>query len=68
MSNSRNNIIKDVENLMIKVLKDSIPERDNLSKNHTLKKTNLTILKKKDLVNIEFDILGKYIKNFIKKK
>ena len=35
---------------------------------HTLKKTNLTILKKKDLVNIEFDILGKYIKNFIKKK
>jgi len=30
----------------------------------TLKLTNLIYLKKKDQVNIEFDILGKYIKNF----
>ena len=33
---------------------------------HTLKLTNLTKLKVKDSVNIEFDILGKYIKNFTK--
>jgi len=33
---------------------------------HTLKSTNLINLKLKDTVNIEFDILGKYIKNFIK--
>ena len=33
---------------------------------HTLKFTNLINLKSKDLVNVEFDILGKYIKNFIK--
>jgi riboflavin synthase len=33
---------------------------------HTLKLTNLIILKKNDLVNIEFDVLGKYIKNFLK--
>ena len=32
----------------------------------TLELTNLIYLRKKDLVNIEFDILGKYIKNFIK--
>ncbi len=32
----------------------------------TLKLTNLIFLKEKDLVNIEFDVLGKYIKNFIK--
>ena len=31
----------------------------------TLKSTNLINLKKKDLVNIEFDVLGKYMKNFI---
>ena len=30
---------------------------------HTLKLTNLFILKKNDIVNIEFDILAKYIKN-----
>ena len=29
----------------------------------TLKFTNLIFLKEKDLVNVEFDILGKYIKN-----
>ena len=34
---------------------------------HTLKLTNLIKLKNKDYVNIEFDVLGKYIKNFIKK-
>ena len=34
---------------------------------HTLKSTNLLNLKEKDFVNIEFDILGKYIKNFLKK-
>ena len=33
---------------------------------HTLKLTNLVNLKTKDAVNIEFDVLGKYIKNFIK--
>ena len=33
---------------------------------HTLKLTNLVDLKVKDTVNIEFDVLGKYIKNFIK--
>ena len=32
----------------------------------TLKLTNLISLKKNDLVNVEFDILGKYIKKFIK--
>ena len=34
---------------------------------HTLKWTNLINLKVRDSVNIEFDVLGKYIKNFIKK-
>ena len=33
---------------------------------HTLKCTNLMYLKKNNLVNVEFDVLGKYIKNFIK--
>ena len=32
----------------------------------TLKLTNLIHLNEKDLVNVEFDVLGKYIKNFIK--
>jgi len=32
---------------------------------HTLKLTNLINLKTNDIVNIEFDVLGKYIKNFI---
>tara|TARA_B100001123_G_scaffold419466_1_gene524708 strand:- start:92 stop:676 length:585 start_codon:yes stop_codon:yes gene_type:complete len=32
----------------------------------TLKLTNLIKLKKKDLVNVEFDVLAKYIKSFIK--
>ena len=32
----------------------------------TLKLTNLMYLKKKDVVNIEFDVLGKYIKKFLK--
>ena len=32
----------------------------------TLKLTNLIHLKKGDLVNIEFDIIGKYIKKYIK--
>ena len=32
----------------------------------TLKMTNLIFLKEKDLVNVEFDIIGKYIKSFIK--
>ena len=34
---------------------------------HTLKLTNLINLKPKNMVNIEFDVLGKYIKNFIAK-
>ena len=32
----------------------------------TLELTNLIYLKEKDLVNVEFDVLGKYIKSFIK--
>ena len=35
---------------------------------HTLRLTNLRELKKKDLVNIEIDILSKYIKNFFNEK
>ena len=31
---------------------------------HTLKLTNLSFLKKNDLVNIEIDILSKYVKNY----
>ena len=33
---------------------------------HTLKLTNLIYLKEQDVVNVEFDILGKYIKRVIK--
>ena len=33
---------------------------------HTLKLTNLMYLKEKDEVNVEFDVLGKYMKNFLK--
>ena len=33
---------------------------------HTLKLTNLMYIKERDVVNVEFDVLGKYIKNFIK--
>ena len=33
---------------------------------HTLKLTNLIHLREKSVVNIEFDVLGKYIKNFLK--
>ena len=32
----------------------------------TLKMTNLILLKENDLVNVEFDILGKYINSFVK--
>ena len=35
---------------------------------HTLKLTNLKYLKKKDIVNIEVDILSKYVKKFINEK
>ena len=35
---------------------------------HTLKLTNLINLKKNDQVNIEIDILSKYIKNFLNEK
>ena len=34
----------------------------------TLKLTNLIHLKKKDIVNVEFDVLGKYINNYLKNK
>ena len=34
---------------------------------HTLRFTNLVNLKVKDKVNVEFDVLGKYIKNFIQR-
>ena len=33
---------------------------------HTLKFTNIIKLRVNNMVNIEFDVLGKYIKNFIK--
>ena len=33
---------------------------------HTLKLTNLMYLKENDVVNIEFDVLSKYIKSFLK--
>ena len=33
---------------------------------HTLKFTNLIKLKEKDLVNVEFDVLSKYIKSFMR--
>ena len=33
---------------------------------HTLKLTNLKNISKNDIINVEFDVLGKYIKNFIK--
>ena len=33
---------------------------------HTLKLTTLIHLKKNSVVNIEFDVLGKYVKNFLK--
>ena len=32
----------------------------------TLKLTNLIYLKEKDVVNVEFDVLRKYIKSFLK--
>ena len=35
---------------------------------HTLKLTNLGHLKKNDFVNIEIDILSKYVKKYAKKK
>tara|TARA_Y100000389_G_scaffold100099_1_gene96856 strand:- start:140 stop:733 length:594 start_codon:yes stop_codon:yes gene_type:complete len=35
---------------------------------HTFKFTNLAKIKKKDLVNIEIDILSKYVKNFFNEK
>ena len=35
---------------------------------HTLKETNLSILKKKSLVNIEIDILSKYVRNYFNDK
>ena len=35
---------------------------------HTLKLTNLNDLKKNDIVNIEIDILSKYVKKFINEK
>ena len=49
--------------LISKILKDGfqivvIPQ--------TLKLTNLMYLKEKNVVNIEFDVLGKYIKKFLK--
>ena len=35
---------------------------------HTLKLTNLSNIKKKEIVNIEIDILSKYIKKFVNEK
>ena len=34
----------------------------------TLQLTNLIYLKEKDLVNVEFDILGKYIKSLVRRR
>jgi riboflavin synthase len=35
---------------------------------HTFKETNLSALKKKSLVNIEIDILSKYVRNYFNEK
>ena len=35
---------------------------------HTLKLTNLSDLKKGELINIEIDILSKYVKKYINEK
>ena len=35
---------------------------------HTFNKTNLSTIKKKDLVNIEIDILSKYVRNYFNAK
>ena len=35
---------------------------------HTLKLTNLINLKKNDLVNVEIDIMSKYVKKYINEK
>ena len=35
---------------------------------HTYKETNLSVLKKKSLVNIEIDILSKYVRNYFNEK
>ena len=35
---------------------------------HTFKETNLSIIKKSDLVNIEIDILSKYVRNYFNEK
>ena len=35
---------------------------------HTIKLTNLSNIKKKEIVNVEIDILSKYIKKFINEK
>ena len=35
---------------------------------HTYNETNLSILKKNDLVNIEIDILSKYVRNYLNEK
>ena len=55
--------INGVSLTIVKILKDGfkivvIPQ--------TLKLTNLIYLKEKDVVNVEFDVLGKYIKSFLK--
>ena len=35
---------------------------------HTFKLTNLSNLKKNDLVNVEIDILSKYVRNYLNEK
>ena len=35
---------------------------------HTFKLTNLSEIKKNDIVNIEIDIVSKYVKNFFHEK
>ena len=35
---------------------------------HTYKETNLSMLSKSDLVNIEIDILSKYVRNYFHDK
>ena len=35
---------------------------------HTLEVTNLSISKKGEHVNLEFDMIGKYVENFVKNK
>ena len=67
-----NNIIDEFNNTIdefIQKLINQFPEESKLKKYHkTFKLTNLSKLKKGSFVNIEIDILSKYVKNFFNEK